>query len=302
MRFSETKHALEALADRHDYAGDLDHENHKEIEISGPFFSMCASAPDFFERITSARERYLEAYPHLPGPKPRLGAEMVLASKGNANLRTHECGALIRTLLSPFPNCPAIYWPHYSRKRARTDFHVLIGNFSLSKTPTYRLHRFGHGRKNYTYYMQRLIEDTIDEINERRWRDNEEPLEYWTDSVLANDLQRGWMPLTIQLFLLGEDLTTNNITAQIEKLGHAVLSGSPRDQQLRVRFKGQISWSCIDLPALLAESRMPVLPRFRYRSRSGKRPPHIIEGQRILDQWRHRIMQIRRIRFVRTLN
>ena len=292
MKFSEAKHSITSLGERQEYAADHSHSNHEGIEISGPFCSNCASATDFLDRVASASDRYRKAYPNLRGPMPKPGAEMVLASKGNANVRAHEGEALIRQMHGPFPDYPSIYWIHDNRQRARTDYHVLIGNHTLSTTPTYRLHRFGHGKKDYVYYMQRLIEDTIDEINDQRWQDNEEPLEYWTDSVLANRLQRGWMPLGLQLFLLGERVTAETLFVLIERLGHTVLGKSVSGPDLKVQFKGQESCSTLDLSALLLEAKSPVIPRFRYRSRTGKFPAQLLEGKKILEHWRHRAIAL----------
>jgi len=303
MRFSENSHGLESLRERIAYAGNGHHPNHEGIVIIGPHCVNCDSADDFLVRIDNAKDQFQRQNPGKPGPKPKAGVEVVLASKRSAHLLPGEEAKLVGAVLGPFRGFPFVWWAHRNKSSGRTDFHIMGGNFPLSEPREYRLSRFGNGKKNYTFDMQRLVEDTLVEINAGRAADTlaaAEPLEYWTDSVLANRLLRKWVPLGLQLFFLGDSVTPENIDSLIEGLGHKVIKHTRGDHKLCVQFRRQRTASTFDRHRVLQEAVRPLVPQFRYIPKDQKYPLQIQRARQILDQWRDRVSAMQRSRNARS--
>lgn len=292
MTFREVHLTLGGLRAACEYAANPHHSNHEGIGIAGPRCINCSSVQDFLGRVETAYERYQVSRRPARGPLPLPGSEMIIASKDHANLRETESASITECVTKLNSEYPILIWDHTSEGRRRRDTHLIIGDFSIHERPSFRRSQFGNSNKNYTYYVQRVIEDVIRKINTERRESDEEPLEFWSDSVLARKIERGWVPLALQLFFTGKAVTRANLFELLRSLGHDVDESRSTRDYVSIRCKGAGRSIRIAISELLTDVARPCVPSIQYRSRSGRLPLHLRRAAQVLATWTARTEKI----------
>jgi hypothetical protein len=154
------------------YLSDGEHEDHKgKIVIHPPkFFHVEETVEAFLKSVVDGNDAYLEYRKGRKGKRTdRLWDEAIYRPPDDTELDEEERAMIELVMLSIKPETPTLLQWHKNTERNSWDLHVLTPAKSTNWPPCVHLSaEFGGGKKHIYAALERLDQELVDLLNERR--------------------------------------------------------------------------------------------------------------------------------------